>query len=164
MLAVAQKNNSKWQDIWLILNLRRTKFLRKRQVGGYNQTWRPLEHLQQEAHSTHQSSGFARKMRRNYEFRLRAKAANILMFLSRFGPAAHVFDQKNCSSCPRKNISEHKLNPTFVLKMCSVSTNTDPGIPWLGFESSLFKAGILPHSPFLLNMCHIECCKAEMNI
>ena len=30
----------------------------------------------------------AKKMRRNYEFRVRAKAANILMFLSRFGPAA----------------------------------------------------------------------------
>ena len=63
----------------------------------------------------------AKKMRRNYEFRVGAKAANILMFLSRFGPAAaaHVFNNnKTAQAVCAKNISEHKLNsvvePSFV--------------------------------------------------
>ena len=78
----------------------------------------------------HQSSGFARKMRRNYEFRLRAKAANILMFLSRFEPAAHVFHKKT-AQVVRAKIFQTQLSVLYVLFLWRP-------IPWLGFESSLF--------------------------
>ena len=49
----------------------------------------------------------AKKMCRNYEFRLRAKAANILMFLSRFGAASHLLRKKllNLFSSPKIHIA-----------------------------------------------------------
>ena len=69
-------------------------------------------------------------MRRNYEFRLRAKAANILMFLSRFEPAAHVFHKKT-AQVVRAKIFQTQLSVLYVLFLWRP-------IPWLGFESSLF--------------------------